>query len=483
MSAPLVVIGDVLLDRDIEGTAQRLCPDDPAPVVDEAAVRERPGGAGLAAYLAARTEPRRDVVLVTALGNDEASERLRALLATHVTLVELALDRPPAQKVRIRANGRTLVRLDRGGGTTTANLGEALPAAAEHALRRAGAVLVSDYGRGMAIHPRLRELLEVTIRRQGRPRLVWDPHPRGATPLRGTLLATPNLSEAGTFAGGDGRAARERDAPALRAAQDSARALVTRWRCRAVAVTLGDEGALLSTGGDVPLLVPAPAHPAAGDDPCGAGDSFAAHAAAALAGGALPSEAVHAAVAGASRFVTNGGASSLDLTSAPALEDTPDAVGDPPGGAAAMVARTRAAGGTVVAAGGCFDVLHAGHVAMLRAARTLGDCLIVCLNSDASVQRLKGHGRPVNSAADRAAVLGALGCVDAVEVFDEDTPEAALTRLRPDVWAKGGDYGDSELPETTLVASWGGQTVVLPYTPGRSTTRTATALTARPGTG
>src|SRR5205823_584650 len=105
-----------------------------------------------------------------------------------------------------------------------------------------------------------------------------------------------------------------------------------------------------------------------------------------------------------------------------------------------VVERTRRQGGTVVATGGCFDLLHAGHIAVLQAARSLGDCLVVCLNSDESVRRLKGDGRPLVPQDDRAAVLRALGCVDAVAVFDEDTPEAVLRRLRPDVWAKGGDH-------------------------------------------
>ncbi len=134
------------------------------------------------------------------------------------------------------------------------------------------------------------------------------------------------------------------------------------------------------------------------------------------------------------------------------------------------LARVRAAGGTVVATGGCFDVLHAGHVACLEAARRLGDALVVLLNSDASVTRLKGPGRPVNDEVDRARVLAALDSVDAVVVFSEDDPRAALEQLRPDVWAKGGDYGGAELPEAPLVRSWGGRVVLLPYLDGRSTT-------------
>jgi D-beta-D-heptose 7-phosphate kinase / D-beta-D-heptose 1-phosphate adenosyltransferase len=136
-----------------------------------------------------------------------------------------------------------------------------------------------------------------------------------------------------------------------------------------------------------------------------------------------------------------------------------------------VIARVQAEGGTVVASGGCFDLLHAGHVATLRAARSLGDCLVVCLNSDDSVRRLKGPGRPLQPEADRAAVLEALGCVDVVVTFDEQTPETLLDRLRPDVFAKGGDYTVADLPEAALLRTWGGQAVALPYLQGHSTTQ------------
>jgi rfaE bifunctional protein nucleotidyltransferase chain/domain len=136
----------------------------------------------------------------------------------------------------------------------------------------------------------------------------------------------------------------------------------------------------------------------------------------------------------------------------------------------AVAERVRARGGTVVATGGCFDLLHAGHVGLLESARRIGDCLIVCLNSDASLTRLKGPGRPLNPVADRVRVLEALGSVDAVAVFEEDTPEELLRRLRPDVWVKGGDYSVQDLPEAEALRAWGGQAVVLPYLDGRSTT-------------
>jgi rfaE bifunctional protein nucleotidyltransferase chain/domain len=144
--------------------------------------------------------------------------------------------------------------------------------------------------------------------------------------------------------------------------------------------------------------------------------------------------------------------------------------------ALATARRTRGAGGTVVATGGCFDLLHAGHARTLAAARGLGDCLIVCLNSDDSVRRLKGETRPIMQQEDRVELLLALECVDAVFVFDESTPENALARLRPDIWVKGGDYAAADLPEARLVAGWGGRTVTVPYIPARSTTAFAAAL-------
>jgi rfaE bifunctional protein nucleotidyltransferase chain/domain len=146
-----------------------------------------------------------------------------------------------------------------------------------------------------------------------------------------------------------------------------------------------------------------------------------------------------------------------------------------------LLAEVRARGGTVVATGGCFDLLHIGHLATLQAARKLGDCLVVCLNSDASVSALKGPDRPLTAQADRSRLLAALDCVDAVVVFDEPTPEAVLTWLRPDVWVKGGDYADGgpDLPEAELVRRWGGECVIVPYLDGRSTTQTIAAARGR----
>jgi rfaE bifunctional protein nucleotidyltransferase chain/domain len=210
---------------------------------------------------------------------------------------------------------------------------------------------------------------------------------------------------------------------------------------------------LLAFGDGPPLVIPAP--PVRCVDACGAGDRFSGVFIAMLAGKSLPSEAARAAVEAASEFVEHGS------PQGDVLED---------GDVLSRIAGIRARGGTVVATGGCFDLLHAGHVATLRAARRLGDFLVVLLNSDASVRRLKGPGRPLVRVADRLRVLEALECVDAVVVFDEDSPSPVLNTLRPDIWAKGGDYGGCPLPEAQILQSWGGQAVVLPYLDGRSTT-------------
>jgi rfaE bifunctional protein nucleotidyltransferase chain/domain len=239
-------------------------------------------------------------------------------------------------------------------------------------------------------------------------------------------------------------------------------------RAAAVAVTMGNRGAMLVDGGPTPLLVPVPA--VSPGDSLGAGDCFAARAAVALAKGAVVSEAVVEAVGGASDFVAHGGVMRIGDAQWPFSGER--AAGD-------VAAAVRARGGTIVAAGGCFDLLHAGHVALLHAARRLGDCLVVLLNSDASVRRLKGAGRPRQPAADRAAILLALECVDAVEVFDDDTPGRSLEKLQPDLFVKGGDYAVDDLPERAILARWGGQAVLLPYLSGRSTTALLDGVSAR----
>jgi rfaE bifunctional protein nucleotidyltransferase chain/domain len=360
---------------------------------------------------------------------------------------------PTRTKTRLLSTrGHPLLRVDHGGPGSPA---QDLSAEAREAIEGSDAVLVSDYGAGTTEHPGVRRLL-TEVAGSPHTKLVWDPHPRGGTPVPGADLVTPNLAEAAGAVGEP--VARGKGGPAGASLGEQLRRL---WQARSLAVTAAEHGAWLATGAEAVLFMPTT--PVAGD-PCGAGDQFAASAVRELVRGRLVSEAVEQAVVEATAWVAAGGAADYRrCLGAGRRWSGPSAVPPPPG---RDVRRSQ----TLVATGGCFDVLHAGHVATLEAARRLGDRLVVLLNSDASVRRLKGKGRPVHSAADRTAVLRALAAVDEVVVFDEDDPREALSRLRPDVWAKGGDYDADALVESELVLGWGGRVVLLPYLPGRSTT-------------
>ena len=469
----VTVVGDVLLDVDINGTATRLSPDAPVPVVDVAHIRRRAGGAGLVATLLARDG--HDVALVTAVSDDDGASHLRRALAGVAILAGAPLA-PTPTKTRVRIGTHPMVRFDEGcaPAPSPSCTGEMLAAIAS-----AEAVIVADYGRGITANPDIRTALADAARHVP---VVWDPHPAGSEPVPGVAVVTPNFAEARAAAKAGGLD------PSNIAAADAGKHLLDRWRSNAVLVTTGEDGAVLVERGGPGKIIPAPKTTV--DDPCGAGDRLAGSLAVYLGLGlGLPGAAARA-VEDASAFLAKGGASSLATETS-----TPDAAGNsqPVRAKASPVvelfgrfqglepgiqlARTvRASGGTVVATGGCFDLLHAGHARTLAAARSMGDCLIVCLNSDDSVRRLKGAHRPIVSMEDRAELLLALTCVDAVVVFDEDTPEACLNQLRPDIWVKGGDYEPHELPEASLVAVWGGRCVTVPFHPARSTSGLAEAL-------
>ena len=458
MTVRVLVIGDVLLDRDIVGDVRRVCPDAPAPVVEIGAVTERAGGAGLAATLLARNGV--EVRLATALAEDEPAKRLEALLTERVPVIPVLTASGTRCKTRIRSAGQSLMRLDTdppAGSPPVQDRWDQQTLLDE--LEQADAVLVSDYAGGVVSHPGVRAVLR---RWASQRAVVWDPHPRGVEPVPGVTLATPNRAEALRFAGAGPADPLDRVVGDLR----------SRWQCWAVAVTDGANGVFTAAGGGPPLFTPTPVRYYG--DCCGAGDRFAGTTAVRLGAGALARDAVATAVEDTANWLCAGGVAAGAVAGAVAGATAAGAVAEPADrpepDAEDLIRRVRSGGGTVVATGGCFDVLHAGHIAGLEAARTLGDALVVLVNSDDSVRRLKGPGRPVNPIEDRCRVLRSLRCVDAVEVFEERDPCRALDRLRPDVWAKGGDYTAEMLPETPIVTGWGGRVVLLPYLPGRSTT-------------
>jgi D-beta-D-heptose 7-phosphate kinase / D-beta-D-heptose 1-phosphate adenosyltransferase len=453
---PLVVLGDSMLDIDIEGDASRLSPEAPVPVVDVTRQRRRPGGAGLAALLAARSG--QEVILITALGSDDLGDALLNLLTDHVEVCSLPLEGSTVCKCRVAAGEIPMLRVDSGSGRARRT---PLPPAAVRALTSAGAIMVADYGRGVAALPTIRQAL---LEMHSVP-VVWDPHPRGPAPVRGCTVVTPNADEARLSCGADHPA-------------EQGRQLCENWQARSVAVTIGSRGAVLTEATDPPRTTHVPvsdlARPRPGRlDACGAGDQFAVAATVALLEGADVRQAVRAAVSSATQFVHDGGATHVSTVSGSESIDLSARLAEPTAlpDAYEVAARIRRAGGRLVATGGCFDLLHRGHISLLNQARALGDALIVCLNSDASVRRAKGSGRPVVPQEDRARVLNALAAVDGVAIFEEKTPAALLGRLQPDIWVKGQDYADRIMPEAEVVERLGGQVVLLPVVPGYSTTR------------
>lgn len=471
----VVVVGDALLDRDVEGNVDRVCPDAPVPVLDQTVCHTRVGGAGLtASFLAADGW---DVTLVTALADDDAAgEFSRALTKVGVNLFDLGQDGTTPEKVRFRS-GQTLLRVDRGRHGRVQSTG--LMPALKTIMAEAAAVLVSDYGQGITAHHEIRSALRRAA--ESAP-VVWDPHPRGTSPVPGVAVVKPNLKEALHFAHRSA-AGRERfPVTALtepEAAAELCRYLIREWRSGAVCLTRGEDPVLVvssdGSGHAIPVI-PVPG------DVCGAGDRFASALTRELALDSNPPDAARAAVRDATGFVRVGerpGQATYSSNGGPDLSGngvrpgrTPDARPDRTTEAVLEEIRSvRKGGGLIVATGGCFDLLHSGHVRALQAAARLGEYLLVLINSDRSVKEIKGPDRPLVAEQERALLIRSLSCVDEVLIFDQPTPIEALRLIRPDVWAKGGDYEAEQLPERDVIAGWGGRIAILPFIEERSTTR------------
>lgn len=477
-AAPRVlVVGDAILDTWLTGSVHRVGREAPVPVVEVTQRRQLPGGAAnTAAALAALGARARLCALV---GDDEEGTQLRHELArAGVDTTDVVSDaRPTVSKHRVGCADTVLARWDtspsgRPSDRDAAELVTRLAAAldGEGDVEPPDAVLVCDYDAGGVPDEALAELCR---RRDRLPLLVVDAHrPQRWAPTRPDVV-TPNAAEALALLGAPASSGNAR-LDRLRAARTR---LVEACAAGAVAVTLDRDGALLvpaDTDRDVTHVgtEPAPEHRA-----CGAGDVFVAALTAALACSAdapgalrLAQAAAEAAIRvaadqpGTVRITAEALATRLDPLPAE-IDSAPLSTHE----LVAAVTRHRRAGRRVVFTNGCFDVLHRGHVAYLEQARRLGEVLIVALNSDTSVARLKGPDRPVNPEADRASVLAALRCVDHVVIFDEDTPIRLLELVRPEIYAKGGDYTPQMLPETPVVHRLGGEVRVLDYLSDHST--------------
>ncbi len=461
----VVVVGDALLDGWLSGPARRLGRDGPVPVVELADSRTAPGGAGNAAANLAALGARTDLVAV--LGDDAGGAELRALLdAAGVGTAHCTTEpgRATAVKRRLMAAGQPVARYDAGPTRpprprTVAALVTGLEAALAEP---ADAVVVADYGLG-ALDGRVRDALSRL--RERIPLLVVDAHALDGWAALRPDVVTPSLAEAAALIGAAEPATGRADWVLGR------RAELTRAAGGAeVLVTLDVDGALRLPAAPGEPAQRTVACPGPESRACGAGDTFTAVTAAARAAGIGPEQALVLAQCAADVVVGEDGTAVCTtgaLTARLAARDR--------GGLLthrdllAVVEEHRRHGSRIVFTNGCFDVLHRGHVAYLRQARALGDVLIVALNDDDSVARLKGPERPVNPLEDRAGVVGAIECVDLVTSFSQDTPAELIEAVRPDVYTKGGDYTPQMLPETPIVERLGGEVRVLDYLSDHST--------------
>jgi D-beta-D-heptose 7-phosphate kinase/D-beta-D-heptose 1-phosphate adenosyltransferase len=459
----LLIVGDVMLDRYWHGVTSRISPEAPVPVVRVGKTEERPGGAANVALNTAALGCRTRLLGVT--GDDEAGRSLETQLCA--AGVDCRFQRlagaTTVTKLRVISRHQQLLRLDFEERFETID-GALLLAEFRRGLVDCDVVVLSDYGKGTLVGV---DGLIAAARRAGRPVLV-DPKAPDFSRYRGASVVTPNLAE---FELAAGPVADERSLA------ENGRELLARCGIDALLVTRGEHGMTLLRGDDPPLYLPAETREVF--DVTGAGDTVIAVLAAALAAGVgLPGATALANLA-AGMVVGKLGTASV---SAPELRRAAQKGTGAGCGQLTReqlrraVAHARARGERIVMTNGCFDLLHAGHVASLREARRLGDRLIVAVNDDASVARLKGSGRPLNPLERRMAVLAGLESVDWVVPFSEDTPERLIDEIRPDLLVKGGDYRPEQIAGFDSVTRHGGKVVVLGYQDGCSTSAMIEAI-------
>jgi D-beta-D-heptose 7-phosphate kinase / D-beta-D-heptose 1-phosphate adenosyltransferase len=468
-SKRIVVVGDIMLDRFVYGSVSRISPEAPAPVINLAAAEEAVGGAGNVARNIAALGAACDIVAV--VGNDDGAQSIRRHLASHPGITPVLVTvagRVTTVKTRFVAtlHNTHMLRADsEETAPVRSETEDAVVAAVTGRLAGAHAVILSDYGKGV-LTQRVIAAIIAAARRAGTPVIV-DPKGHDYGRYRGATVVTPNVGE---LALALGRPVENSD-EALKA---GAAALIAAIDCDNVLVTRGERGMLVAARGGALASFEATARRVI--DVSGAGDTVVASFALAFVTGAGVENAARLANAAAGVAVSKKGTSQVSvdelrdiLLSRPHFElrekirDAETIV--------QRVAAWRRDGLTVGFTNGCFDLLHPGHVQLLCEARSHCDRLVVGLNSDASVRRLKGAARPVQPEAARMIVLAGLAFVDAVVLFGEDTPLELIARVKPDVLVKGADYRIDQVVGRELVESYGGRIALVQLVPDSSTTR------------
>jgi D-beta-D-heptose 7-phosphate kinase/D-beta-D-heptose 1-phosphate adenosyltransferase len=464
-SIQALVIGEAMLDSYVRGDASRLSREAPVPIVAVTGRVDAPGGAANTAVNLATLGAHSG--LVSIVGDDDAADRLRsALERSGVDPSGLVTDpgRVTLAKERILAADQMVVRVDTG--STDAldpDTEDRLIAALEAGHARADVVIVSDYDYGV-VTPRVLTRLRELQAASPRPLVVDARDLRRYRRLEATAVKPNYLEAIGLLGEPDQRGTM------MRVAQIAANGqrLLDVTGGSIVAVTIDSEGVMVFERDAPPYRTYC--RPRTDAQAAGGGDTFVATLALALASGAPTPEATELASTAAAIVVGQPGTATC---SADELIGALSVSGKRVDGIDDLRRRAdayRAQGRRIVFTNGCFDILHRGHVTYLDRAKGLGDVLIVAVNTDASVSRLKGPGRPINGLDDRLLVLEALSCVDTVVAFDTDTPEHLIEAVRPHVFAKGGDYSRETLPEADLVERLGGSVQILPLVDDRSTT-------------
>ncbi|SES26957.1 D-beta-D-heptose 7-phosphate kinase / D-beta-D-heptose 1-phosphate adenosyltransferase [Lentzea xinjiangensis] len=459
----VAVVGDAILDRYLTGVPVGMCREAPVPTLDLVGEHDQCGGAAnVAANLRSLgAEPR----LLAVVGADTAGQQLRAAVASAgVGTDHLVTDesRATVVKRRVLAQQQMLLRLDEGSKKPIGTAAAAeLAARLTEELLSCDLVIACDYGYGTFVESVTRSL----ARSARRPPLAVDSRtPAAFRPLHPAVVK-PNYAEAVALLGEPQLAS---PGERVRQVADREELLLERSGADIVAVTLDRDGAVVLQAGRPSVRTYATGREA--ETTVGAGDTFTAAIALALAAGADPASAAEFASAAAGTVVRQPGTAICDPAE---LRRRLAGTGTilPGGELPAWLTDVAGRGYRVVFTNGCFDILHGGHVSLLSRAKAFGELLVVGVNADESVRRLKGPSRPVIPLAERMRVLAALGCVDVVVPFDADSPTELIERLRPEVYVKGDDYTVANLPEAPLVERLGGRVELLSTVDGRSTTK------------
>lgn len=461
--AAVLVIGDLMLDRYLFGSCERISPEAPVQVVDVHESRSLLGGAGNVVRnvlaLGARAQ------LVSVIGDDAGGDEVQDLLRScgaDATGVVRDGGRRTTEKTRLFAVNQQIVRYDRELRSAVAQPVEEALIERLHDAGGVDAIVISDYGKGVVSERVCREAIAWGGMR-GIP-VLCDPKGRDYRKYAGATILTPNKKEASEATG-----IIITDEESLRRAGTELRESVGLEHCL---ITLSEDGMALFSADGIHRYT---SRAREVFDVTGAGDTAMAALAVGLATGRPAPEACRIANVAAGIKVGKLGAATVSLVE---LNDELFGARDRSACAEKIVTKERLGviaaekrlnGQKVVFTNGCFDILHRGHAEYLQRAAAMGDCLIVAVNSDQSVRRLKGSGRPILAEDDRAFVLAALACVDHVVVFDEDTPYELIASVSPAVLVKGGDYAPDEIVGADIVKARGGVVRTVPFIEGRST--------------